>query len=293
MSGEVSNNPACVMCGGPARPRWRKQGYTFLQCSACELTFVHPVPTAAEIAKCYETDFFTGNESVGYVDFDREQRWRQMNYRHDVTKMQRFMKPGPARILDVGCATGTFLDVCPAEWDKYGLEVSQYAGEVAKKTYGDHIQITTLDKAVYPENYFDVAVLWETINHMIDPSGDLQRVHRALKPGGIMALSVGDASSFLARVMGKYWYHVTPPIHIYYFTPGTLRNMFDRIGFEMVAVEHAGKRVDLATSFERVRDTTSSPLLTRVCRAFAAMPWGKMVLYINLHDTMQVYARKK
>jgi SAM-dependent methyltransferase len=281
----------CPFCRqAPCRKTWRKLGYDFWRCAACELIFIDPIPGPRELAAFYEANFFAGGEA-GYRNYEREQAWRRKNYQRDIRVIESLAKPG--RVLDVGCATGHFLEALPEAWDKYGVEVSAYAGEEARRRFGDRIQIAPLQEARYDDASFDLVTLWETVNHMLDPVGDLRAVHRLLRPGGLMAISVGDVASGLARLTGKFWYHVTPPVHLWYFTPRTMEFLFRTIGFETVKRHYPGKHVDLSTSLERLRETTSSPGLTRVCRWLGARAWAQRTLYINLRDTMYVYARKR
>jgi ubiquinone/menaquinone biosynthesis C-methylase UbiE len=284
--------PVCVCCGKAGlRPKWHKNDYDFIRCPSCELIYIDPLPSEEDINKYYEEEFFDSSGESGYQDYEREQRWRARNYRRDIEALEKVTSPG--RLLDVGCAMGHFMDALPDSWDPYGLEVSHYAGEVAQKRYGDRVQIAALKDGQYEAESFDVVTLWETLNHMIDPFGDLKRISRVLKPGGVLVLSVGDVASLLARVMGKFWYHVTPPIHLYYFTPRTLEVMFEQAGLETVRFTYPGKYVDIGCAFERISDMVGRPAFKRICRGLASGPWIGWTLYLNLRDTMYVYARKK
>lgn len=281
----------CPCCGATSAARkWEKAGYVFLRCADCELIFLDPLPTAAEIDALYEKDFFA-SQAIGYRNYEREQRWREKNYARDLAVIEGLVQGG--RLLDVGCATGTFLKVCPDRWEKHGQEVSRYAGEEARKHFGDRIEIGALQQTSFAADHFDVVTLWETVNHMLDPFGDLRHIGRLLKPAGILALSVGDVGSLLARLMGKYWYHVTPPLHIYYFTPRTFEIFFGSIGLDVVKCTHLGKLVDVATMFERVKDASSSRALTAVCRFLGRLPGNHLTFHVNLHDTMYLFARKR
>lgn len=270
--------------------KWIKKDYKFFRCSDCDLIFLEPLPTVQELSSLYEEDFFVG-KTAGYRDYEREQQWRKRNYARDIRIIEDLV-PGGGLLLDVGCATGTFLKVCSDRWRKYGQEVSRYAGDEARKIFGEHIQIEALQNTTFCENYFDVVTLWETVNHMSDPFGDLQFIARVLKPGGLLALTVGDVGSMLARVMGKYWYHVTPPIHLYFFTSRTFETFFSQIGLKVIKCEHLGKLVDISTMFERVKDTSNSRLLTAACRFIGSLPGSHLNFYVNLRDTMYLFARK-
>ena len=297
MSGKVQTSQnmddgpmKCMCCGGSdITRRWKKGGYGFLRCATCELMFLDPLPSEQDLNAFYEKDFFV-NARTGYRDYEREQRWRKRNYRRDLELLEA-LKPG-GRLLDVGCATGSFLSVCSEQWECHGQEVSEYAGKEAQKQFGDRIRIAPLNRLDYPENSFDAVTLWETINHMTEPFDDLRRMHRILKPGGMLAMSVGDTGSWLARLMGRFWYHVTPPIHIYYFTPKTFKVFFKAQGFVLERIVYPGKYVDLGTCLARARDAKDVAVLRKLHDWVVSGRLGETTLYLNLKDTMYVFARK-
>jgi ubiquinone/menaquinone biosynthesis C-methylase UbiE len=185
------------------------------------------------------------------------------------------------------------LAVCPDKWEKYGVEVSQYAGRAAQRRFGDHIQICTLQESCFEPESFDVITMWETINHVTDPLGILKNCRKLLKTGGVLALNVGDASSWMAHLMGRYWYQVTPPVHIHYFTPGTMKYVLEKTGFRLLSIDYAGKYASIAASLERFKDTTGGAWMKRVCRRIASLPLAKKTFYVNLRDTMLVFACKR
>jgi SAM-dependent methyltransferase len=280
---------SCPACDGlRAAPHWKKSGYDLWRCPDCGLIWVHPIPTDEALARYYEQEFFQGGAVVGYADYDAA--WRKRNYRRDARALERAAPPG--RLLDVGCATGDFLDACSDRWEKYGVEVSRFAGEQAQRKYGERIRIAPLKDAGFPDGFFDAVTLWETLNHLNDPAGDLARCARLLKPGGRLVLNVGDATSLLARLLGRYWYQVTPPVHLFYFTPASLDRMLRAAGLTPESRHYPGKFASLSATLERFKDTTGSPGLVRVCRRLSALGLGRLVYYINLRDTMVVAARK-
>ena len=68
--------------------------------------------------------------------------------------------------------------------------------------------------------------------------------------------------------------------------------MLERSGFTIEKRIYPGKYASFAATLERFKDTTGSPGLTRLCRRLSALGIGRLVYYINLRDTMLVFARK-
>ena len=94
------------------------------------------------------------------------------------------------RILDVGCATGFLLDQARKQgWEVYGVELSAWAVDYAKnKLQLPNITQGSLKDANYPDNFFDVVVLKDVIEHLTDPKETLEQIRHVLKPAGIIVL---------------------------------------------------------------------------------------------------------
>jgi ubiquinone/menaquinone biosynthesis C-methylase UbiE len=88
----------------------------------------------------------------------------------------------PGIILDVGCGTGDFLAGFDDRWEKLGIEVSDYAREIAGKTV-KLVEFQELDDASV-----DVVVFRGTIQHISEPMSALFQATRVLKEGGLLAI---------------------------------------------------------------------------------------------------------
>jgi len=89
----------------------------------------------------------------------------------------------------------------------------------------------------------------------------------------------------VSRVFVKRWRLMTPPQHLWFFTPKALELMGNRLGLELVSVEHPSKKVPL------------SLMLYQMCRPFNYQlkphPFlGSIGLTINTFDAMRLIFRK-
>lgn len=140
------------------------------------------------------------------------------------------------KILDVGCGTGAFLEGVQESWEKFGVELSGFAAEVASR-YCDVFH-GTLAEARYPDNHFDVVILFHVIEHMKDPEKELLEIRRVLKTGGILIVGTPDFDSACARRYGENFRLLHDETHISLFSERSLQTLLEDSGFQVVKTEY-------------------------------------------------------
>jgi SAM-dependent methyltransferase len=138
------------------------------------------------------------------------------------------------RLLDIGCATGLFLNIIRQkdDWDVNGVEINSHAAKIARDQNGLEIFIGTLEEATYPDNYFDAVTLWDVLEHLHNPSLSLQEIRRILKPDGILVFRVPNGKSWSEKIFGQYWAGLDSPRHLYVFDQFTLRRILEKERFD-------------------------------------------------------------
>jgi SAM-dependent methyltransferase len=97
---------------------------------------------------------------------------------------------GPRRILDLGCAFGTFLASLGPAWSRFGIDVSAYAVEEASRRVPDACFAVAHAGEIPFEGPFDVVTAFDVLEHIADLQGALQALLRSLAPGGALVLVV-------------------------------------------------------------------------------------------------------
>jgi 2-polyprenyl-3-methyl-5-hydroxy-6-metoxy-1,4-benzoquinol methylase len=96
-----------------------------------------------------------------------------------------------------------------------GVEYSTSAASIAKKL---HLSVTEGEIFdVRKNNYYAVVTLWDVIEHVKNPQRVLIETNRKLKEGGFVFISTGDVSRAIPKISLKYWYLMTPPMHLFFF----------------------------------------------------------------------------
>lgn len=113
---------------------------------------------------------------------------RELSYRQEYQRIKKYVQSG--RVLDIGCGMGNFLHIFDEKWEKYGIEISEYA---AKKSEETGIKIVDYN---CESEYFDLIIFRGVIQHLDTPLVALQEAVRMLRKGGyIVFLATPNSNS--------------------------------------------------------------------------------------------------
>lgn len=261
-------------------------------CGSCGTAFVTHPPSPPELEKYYSLDYFQGNVSkFGYVDYEAEEPFQRESFRQKADYLSQKLPGG--RILDIGCATGSFLKLLGPNWEKHGVEMSREL--LQSHPPPPNISVWAGDILSYPENGkpFDAVTLWDVLDHVPDPASLVQKAERLLRPGGILGLHVGDRESLFARLMGKRWHLYIPPTHLTFFSRRSIVSLLRKSGFAVDRYGYEGKWVPLSLCFFRLSYVFTHDLFRRLYEWSARSSLGRLKVYVNLMDVLTVYAVKK
>jgi SAM-dependent methyltransferase len=186
-----------------------------------------------------------------------------------------FINAMPAgRILDVGCGLGHLLSGVDPEWERHGVEISEYAAERAA-TYGTITQ-GDLRSACYPDAHFDVVTLYHVLEHMEDPVAELREIRRVLKPGGWFVCGTPNFDSACARRFGDRFRMLHDKTHISLFSAESLRRVLEDHGFSVEWEDYPffDTRYFNRESLERLFDSNqmSPPFYGSIMTFYAHLP---------------------
>jgi SAM-dependent methyltransferase len=177
-----------------------------------------------------ETDVMTAYEDAADPVSLREERGQVETARRWLERVERLLPPGD--VVDLGCWTGSFLVAARDRgWNPVGIEPSDWAGRRARERGLDVRTVSLFEHGLPPES-FQLVVLCDVLEHLIDPRTAAQTVLELIRPGGGLFLTVPDAGSWTARMLGRRWWSVLP-MHLQYFSRDTLRRLLEGAGFEV------------------------------------------------------------
>jgi SAM-dependent methyltransferase len=126
-------------------------------------------------------------------------------------------------------------------FEVHGVEISAEATRGADSRAEIRIAPHLAD-ARYGDHFFDTVIIWHVLEHLHDPRGVLEEIHRILRPGGKLIVAVPNLSSLQARWTGPAWFHLDLPRHLYHFSLRSLEELIERAGFEVESAHHFSLR---------------------------------------------------
>jgi SAM-dependent methyltransferase len=207
----------------------RVAGYLpIVRCTRCGLMMTSPRDDDVTLGRIYSE--LTDRSCA------REDEARSRNLARELALVEGYRRL-PGRLLDVGCGTGLF--VCAAQkggWEATGVDASAWAVASGRdRCPRARFRAGVLPDIDLPAGSFDVVTLWNVLEHVPRPVEALERVRSWLALDGWLFLSLPNADSRIARLMGKRWVLLLRE-HLWYFSPPTIAALLSRSGFVLASV---------------------------------------------------------
>lgn len=129
-------------------------------------------------------------------------------------------------LLDIGCGTGDFLQMCKANnWKVSGIEPNDKAREIANAKTDNSVfyteQLLTFDK-----HSFDVITLWHVLEHLPNLEEQISIIKSLLKPNGKLIIAVPNYKSHDAKHYKSFWAAFDVPRHLWHFSQTSISKLF-------------------------------------------------------------------
>jgi SAM-dependent methyltransferase len=126
------------------------------------------------------------------AELDQEHWWFLARRRILDRLIERVVRPPvDARVLEVGCGTGHNLAMLGRFGTVDACELDKCARALASKRLGKRVKDARLPVlSMFERNGYDMVALLDVLEHVPDDIGSLRAIHRRLKPGGALLLTV-------------------------------------------------------------------------------------------------------
>lgn len=156
-------------------------------------------------------------------------------------EMQAFVPAVAKRIIDIGCGVGFFAAEIKERngAEAWGVELDMAAAAEAA-TRLDRVMQGRVEDCIerLPDDYFDVIVCNDVLEHLVDPSVVLVALKAKLSSGGMLLASLPNIRYFPALktilLDGDFPYQdqgIFDRTHLRFFTRLSMRRLFEEAGY--------------------------------------------------------------
>ena len=245
----AQNTPAfevvpCPACAGTAqRPAFRKAGFSYVECEGCETLYVSPRPSFAALIQLYEnspsTKYWVEEFFMPMVEPRREKIFRP----RAAYVASRFPELATGRVGDIGAGFGLFLEELRTTWPNADMMAIEPSTDMAAilRSRGISVLEQMLEDVAAGDAHFDLLTAFELFEHLHRPDEFLARVYELLAPGGYLYLTTLNGQGFDIQLLWEKSKSVSPPHHLNFVNPRSMRTLLERVGFEVVEVVTPGE----------------------------------------------------
>ena len=234
----MSHIEACPICGNNTIGIFRectdflvsRETFTLIHCNRCDFLITSPTPK--DLTGYYKSEDYVSHTSSGTNLINRLYLTaRVFTLRQKLSLVQKHAIKG--KILDVGCGTGDFLEVCQKNgWSTDGVEPSDEARAIAAKK---NLRVnSSLEEN--QSTALDAITLWHVLEHMPDLDVALKSLYSKLATNGTVFIAVPNFKSYDGTYYGSHWAGYDVPRHIWHFSKKAMENLLTKHSFKLTNV---------------------------------------------------------
>jgi SAM-dependent methyltransferase len=138
------------------------------------------------------------------------------------------------KVLDIGCATGGFLDYLDSKGFKNLSGIDPIVKYVYRAKSKHNIKIGSAESIPFKDKTFNLVVMDQVMEHLADPKQAIKEVKRVLVDGGLLCLGIPDASRYKKNYFFDFFWFLMRE-HIQHFDIEHLKLLAGIEGFELLS----------------------------------------------------------
>ncbi|MBS1717219.1 MAG: class I SAM-dependent methyltransferase [Armatimonadetes bacterium] len=146
--------------------------------------------------------------------------------------LRKYSHVATPKTLDLGCGTGVIFGKLKEVADPVGFDFSRLALQYCRKRGLEPIVQADAHHLPVQDNQFDAAICLDVYEHLKDDSQALRETFRALRPGGILVLSV-------PALMALWGPHDVALHHFRRYTRSLMASRLKAVGFEIERLSYS------------------------------------------------------
>ncbi len=208
--------------------------FGFLRCPECRLLVLNPMPTLEDLKGYYPDHYHGFHTSRGGIVSQLYRVVYEIRFREYAR-----LCGEQGRLLDIGCADAPYFDLLGERFPRMECVGIEFLDRVAQRgrDHGRRIITGTLSD-LPPDELFNLIVMNNLIEHVLDPVSEIELACRHLKPEGSIILETPNHESFDFVLFRRFWGGLHVPRHTFLFSPRSLRSLAHLTGFELESCTH-------------------------------------------------------
>jgi 2-polyprenyl-3-methyl-5-hydroxy-6-metoxy-1,4-benzoquinol methylase len=167
-------------------------------------------------------------------------------------ELKPFIPDGVKRVLEIGCGEGGFRTHFADDVEYWGVEPNSQVAFLSKEKF--HRVLNGIYDDVeeeIPNDYFDLVVCNDVIEHMVDHDAFFEKIKLKMKYDGKILMSIPNVryiGNLLSLIFFKDWQYKDEGIldrtHLRFFTEKSLIRALNEHNFDILKFERINKMID-------------------------------------------------
>ncbi len=209
-----------------------QEKFSIQACKKCGFKFTNPRPDLFKIGDYYKAESYIShtNTSKGLIA-KLYHSVRKYTLKGKLNLINRLIQK-KGKLLDVGCGTGMFLNVCRENgWTVNGIEPDNGARQIAEQINKAAIKTEVLTS--FKNETFDIITMWHVLEHVHLLNETVDWLKERLSDSGYLIIAVPNHESKDAKIYQEYWAAYDVPRHLYHFSQKSIKQLFEQKGFSL------------------------------------------------------------
>ena len=228
---------------------------SILECPKCSIQYLYPYPTEDELNEIYSE----GYVAWGIGNEDTFSEMKKSKFRKLLKYTTKYCNKG--NLLDFGCGPGYLMEEAKKiGFNVYGAEFGEYAANIAKNKFGeDRIFAGNIENCKFQDNFFDIVIMSDLLEHIVNPVSSLKKVNAILKNtvnsngGGYCMITTPNTNSLTAKLLKSKWHRYMLE-HLVYFNKNSMEKLAELTGFKVIKSYPCVKIVNLNFLYSIAKD---------------------------------------
>ena len=220
----------CPVCGKKdvSEVLVNPEGFSFSVCKNNQTIYMNPAPSEEVINKLCNSKEYSFNWNLEKISKKKEYESFKRIIGENIG----------GRLLDIGCASGEFVELSKESFDSEGVEINKRTAETGKKK-GLKINIGTV-YSINGKQKYDVITMFQVIEHLTNPKITIKKVNDLLKSGGYLYIETPNMGGASFKFLRERHTHISNFGHVCLFNKNSLVKLIESSGFKLKKHEFYG-----------------------------------------------------